>query len=171
MVPDVTLDCLASTSKICDPGYFTVFDGEEVWIYDAETKKIVTSKPTALKGWRDLISTLWRTLLVKQAPGLDDVQVTSRAPGTRPAMWDPKKCHSPISPAPSKTIANVYQLKMKPEMIRYLHDAAGFPTDLTWYSAVKSGNYTSWPWLTPKNVRAHFPESEKPQKGHMRNTR
>ena len=73
-------------------------------------------------------------------------------------MWDPKNCNSPIAPAPSETIANVYQLKTKPEVIRYLHTTAGFPTESTWYSAVKSGNYTAWPWLTPKNVRAHFPE-------------
>ena len=48
MVPDVTLDCLASTSKMCDAGYFTVFDGKEVRIYDAETTKIQTSKPPVL---------------------------------------------------------------------------------------------------------------------------
>ena len=69
MVHDVTLDCLASTSKMCDAGYFTVFDGEEVRIYDAETTKVVTSKLAVLKGWRDIISTLWRIPLVKQAPG------------------------------------------------------------------------------------------------------
>ena len=56
-------------------------------------------------------------------------------------------------------------------MVRYLHAAAGFPTEATWYDAVKSGNYNSWPWLNPKNVRAHFPESEETQKGHMRNER
>ena len=65
MVPDVTLDCLASVSKMCDAGYFTVFDGEEVRIYDAETTKVVTSKPPVLKGWRDTISPLWRIPLIK----------------------------------------------------------------------------------------------------------
>ena len=77
MVPDVTLDCLASTSKMCDAGYFTVFDGKEVQIYEAETTKIQTSKPPVLKGWRDVITTLWKIPLVKQAPGLDDGHVTS----------------------------------------------------------------------------------------------
>ena len=43
MVRDVTIDCLASTSKICDAGYFTVFDGEEVRVYDENTTKVVTS--------------------------------------------------------------------------------------------------------------------------------
>ena len=58
MVPDVTLDCLASTIKMCDAGYFTVFNGEKVRIYNSETTKIVTSKPPVLKGWRDVIPTL-----------------------------------------------------------------------------------------------------------------
>ena len=116
---------------MCDAGYFTVFDGTEVRIYDAETTKIQTSKPPVLKGWRDTITTLWKIPLVKTAPGVDVGQVTSRPPGTAPTMWSPKNCNSPIAPAPSETIANVYQLKTKPEVIRYLHAAAGFPTEST----------------------------------------
>ena len=99
MVPDVTLDCLASTSKMCDAGYFTVFDGKEVRIYDAETTKVLTSKPPVLKGWRDVVSTLWRIPLTKQAPGTDSGHLTNRAPGTRPTSWDPKSCYSPIAPS------------------------------------------------------------------------
>ena len=171
MVPDVTLDSIVSTRKMCDAGYFSVFDGEEVQIYDAETTKVVTSKPPVLKGWRDKISILWRIPLVKRAPGLDDGLVTSRALGTRATSWDMKKTYSPLAPSPSETIANVYQLKTKPEVVRYLHAAAGFPTETTWYAAVKAGNYNSWPWLNPKNVCAHFPESEETRKGHTRNTR
>ena len=107
MVPDGTLDCLASTSNMCDDGYFTMFDGEEVRIYDAETTKVVTPKPPILKGWRDKIITLWRILLVKRAPRPNDGHVTSRAPGTHATSWDILKIHSPFPPSPSETIANV----------------------------------------------------------------
>ena len=58
MVPDITLDPLASTSKMCDAGYFSIFDEEEVRIYDARTTKITASNPPVLKGWRDKVSTL-----------------------------------------------------------------------------------------------------------------
>ena len=160
MVPDVTLDSMLSTGKMCDAGYFSVFDGEEVQIHDAETTKILTSKPPVLKGWRDPISRMWKIPLSRQPTvphnGLEAKQRTAAGPTT----WTHQKLHSPIKPAPSETITNVYQLKTKPEVVRYLHAAAGFPTKSTWYLAVKSGNFTSWPWLTPKNVRAHFPESE-----------
>ena len=68
MVPDVILDYLASTSKMIDAGYFTMFDGEEMRIYNAETTNVVTSKLPVFEGWRDIISTLWRIPIVKQAP-------------------------------------------------------------------------------------------------------
>ena len=80
-----------------------------------------------------------------------------------------KKNHSHFTPSPSETTQNVNQLKTKPEVVRYLHAAAGLPTKATWYAAVQPGNYNSWPWLNPKNMRAHFPESEETRKGHMRN--
>ena len=124
MVPDITLDPLASTSKMCDAGYFSVFDEEEVRIYDAQTTKITTSKPPVLKGWRDKVSTLWRIPLIKQALAPDFGQRTNPMPGARPTSWDIKKPHSPFPPTPNETISNVYQHKTKPEVIRYLHAAA-----------------------------------------------
>ena len=170
MVPDVTLDPLCSSGQVCDAGYIKVFDSKEVRIYDAKTTKIVTSKPPVLKVWRDTLSRLWKIPIHRQATVPHASLAAEQGTTARPTAWTPQKIHSPIIPAPSETIANVYQLKTKPEVIRYLHAAAGFPTESTWYSAVRSGNFTSWPWLTPKNVRAHFPESEETQKGHMRNT-
>ena len=58
MVPDVTLDCLLSSGKVCDTGYVKVFDSKEVRIYDAATTKILTSKLPVLKGWRNTMSRL-----------------------------------------------------------------------------------------------------------------
>ena len=132
MVPDVTLDLLASTSKFSDAGYFTNLDEEEVNVYNALTTKIVTSKLHVPKGWRDKVSTLWSIPLVKQSPRPDDGHVTSRAPGARTTSWDVKKLYSPFTPSPAKTIQNVYQLRTKTEVVRYLHAAAGFPTKPTW---------------------------------------
>ena len=81
-----------------------------------------------------------------------------------------KKTNSPFALSPRKTIQNAYHLKIKPDVMQYLHATAGFPTEATWYAAVQAGNCNSWPWLNQKNVRAHFPESEETQKGHMQNT-
>jgi hypothetical protein len=53
-------------------------------------------------------------------------------------------------------------------MVKYLHAAGGFPTEDTWYKAVKAGNFITWPGLTPEAVRKHFPESDETQQGHMK---
>ena len=98
MVPDIALDSLARTSKMCDAGYFSVFNREEVRIYDAETTKVVIFKPPVLKGWHDKISTLWQIPLVNQAPRPDSGHMTSPAPGTRATSWDVEKHHLHLAP-------------------------------------------------------------------------
>ena len=39
----------------------------------------------------------------------------------------------------------------------------------TWITAIRAGNYLSWPMLTTTAVIKHFPESDETQMGHMRN--
>ena len=102
------------------------------------------SKPPVLKGWKDVVSTLWRIPLVKRYPGTNVSQVTSRVPEARAASWDAKIIFLP-PPLPPSIIQNVYQLRTKPEVVRYLHASAGFPTKATWQSGVATGNYNSWP--------------------------
>jgi hypothetical protein len=53
---------------------------------------------------------------------------------------------------------NVYSLPSIPQPVKYLHAATGFPTEDTWYKAVKADNFITWPGLTPAAVRKHFPE-------------
>ncbi len=54
------------------------------------------------------------------------------------------------------------------QSIRHLHAATGFLVKSSWMQAIKAGNYVTWPKLTPEIVRKHFPESDKVQKGHMK---
>ena len=89
------------------------------------------------------------TVLVKQPP---PEHLSNRAP-------------------PTEAVHNVYELKKQPEIVRYLHAAAGFPTKATWLRAIKLGFYASWPGLSAKAVYKHFPESEETQKVHMRKTK
>ena len=74
--------------------------------------------------------------------------------------------------ASTKERANkVYDLPSITQAVRYLHAAAGFPTQETWIKAIKKGNYNTWPTITPTVVRRHFPESDETQKGHMKRQR
>ncbi len=67
--------------------------------------------------------------------------------------------------------ANVYNLPSIAQTIKYLHAAAGYPTEDTWIKAIKAGNYISWPGLTATAARKHFPKSDETQKGHMKRQR
>jgi hypothetical protein len=74
----------------------------------------------------------------------------------------------PQRPPPIEAIANVYELKTQPEIVRYYHAAAGFPTKPTWLKAIKNNHYASWTGLSYEGVNKHFPESEETHKGHAR---
>ena len=74
-------------------------------------------------------------------------------------------------PSPSEAINNVYELPRIEPAIRYLHGAAGFPTQATWLKAIRYGIYLLWPLVNVKNVNKFFPDSEETQKGNMRTQR
>ncbi len=77
----------------------------------------------------------------------------------------------PQRPPPPEAVFNVYELKTQPELVRYHHAAAGFPTKPTWLKAIKNKQFASWPGLTAEAVTKHFPESDETHKGHGRKTR
>jgi hypothetical protein len=58
------------------------------------------------------------------------------------------------------TILNVYELPSIEQTIRYLHAAADFPTKATWLSAIRQGNYNTWPLITVANVHKNFLQSD-----------
>jgi hypothetical protein len=70
----------------------------------------------------------------------------------------------PKQTPPTKDIANVYRLKMQPELVCYYHAVAGFPTKPTWVAAIKNRQFASWPGLTAKAFTKHFPDSKETTK-------
>jgi hypothetical protein len=65
-----------------------------------------------------------------------------------------------------EAVHSVYELKTQPELVRYLHASAGFPTKPTWLKAIKNKQFSSWPGLTTDTLRRHFPDFDKTQKLH-----
>jgi hypothetical protein len=159
IVPGISTATLISTSKFADANYITIFDDEEVNIYDANNTEIKVSRGAILKGWRDNKSRLWRIPLVPVVKNLNTDTIVCNKPPSELLQH---------RPPPVEAINNVYELKSQAETIRYLHAAAGFPTKSTWINAIEKGFYASWPGLTAKSVRKHFPESVETQKGHMK---
>jgi hypothetical protein len=68
----------------------------------------------------------------------------------------------------SEKISNAYSLPSTGQTIKYLHAAAGYPTEGTWTKAIKAGNYITWPALTISNVHKNIPESNETQKGRVK---
>ena len=63
-------------------------------------------------------------------------------------------------------ILNAYELKTRPEIVRYYHVAAGFSTKPSWLAAIKNRHYISWTGLNYLSVAKYFPESKETWKGH-----
>jgi hypothetical protein len=163
ITPGIDETSLISTVKFAEAGYVTIFDRDKVNIYDQRDTVITVSQSAILRGWREQgTNDLWRIPLIPVVRNNNtDTIIVKRPPSE----------YLPNRPAPSEAIHNVYELKTQPELIRYLHAAAGFPTKPTWYKAVKNGQFVSWPGLTAAAVAKHFPESEETIKGHARKTR
>ena len=162
IVPSIETHSLLSTAKFAEAGYITVFDDKEVNIYDAQNTTLKVTKGAILRGWFDKTANLWRIPLIPVVLNnntdtvLVNKQPTEFLPGRTPVI---------------EAINNVYELKTQPELIRYLHACAGFPTKPPWIKAIKNRQYASWPGLTVNAVAKHFPESEETMKGHGRKTR
>jgi hypothetical protein len=130
-------------------------------IYNVNNTKIMVTRAAILQGWRCNQTKLWRILLVKHVQNKNTKTVLCNCP---PMEFLPKQ------PPPTKVIANVYELKAQPELVRYYHAAVGVPTKPTWVAAIKNRQFALWLGLTAKAVTKHFPELEETTKGHGRKT-
>ncbi len=83
--------------------------------------------------------------------------------------WPPTN-FLPEGPPPTDAIHNVYELKTQPELVRYYHAAADFPTKPTCVKAIRNKQFALWPGLTVNAVKRHYPDSEETPKGHGRKT-
>jgi hypothetical protein len=57
------------------------------------------------------------------------------------------------------------------ESINYLHAACLSPVKSTWITAIKNGNFSSWPGLTEHDVEKHLSKSTSTTKGHLNQQR
>ena len=162
MVPG-TQNNLLSTNKFALENYVKVFDKEEVNVYDANDIEIKTTRGAILRGWRVPEEGLWRFPLVKDAAKICNLNTQ-----TAILKNHPQEVLQSLPPPLTDSANNVYELKAKPELVRYYHAAAGFPTKPTWLAAIKNGHYKSWPGLDAEAAAKYFPESDEMWKGHGR---
>ena len=63
MLPSLRGASLLSTSKLANAEYVTIYDGNEVNMYDGRTARIHVNESAVLQGWRCPRKHLWRTPL------------------------------------------------------------------------------------------------------------
>ena len=154
IVPGVSTASLISTGKFADANYITVFDQEEVKIYDANNTQVTTTRGAVLKGWK-CKDGLYRIPLVPKVKNVNTDTILCNKPPTELLSH---------RPPPKNAINNVYELRTQRELVRYYHAAAGFPTKLTWLAAIKNMHYASWPGLSEDAVRRIFLSQRKRKK-------
>jgi hypothetical protein len=161
MTPGVSQHLLLRTGKYADANYITVFDKDTVNVYNANNTIITVIKEAILRGWRNKDNKLWCIPLVDMVQNQNTDTIIVNRPPTE---------FLPNQPPPEKAIHNVFELKTTPELVRYHHASAGFPTKPQWIMAIKNEQYASWPGLSVDAARRHFPESDETHKGHGRKT-
>ncbi len=156
IVPTINSNSLIGTAKFATARYITVFDGKEVNIYDSSNTKVIMTRESILIGWFDNKANLWQVPLFPVVLNPTSNTILT----TKPPMK-----YLPHRSSPINTIHNL-ELKTRPELIRYLYAAAGFPTKSTWLAAIKNKQFVSWPGITAKAVTKYYPKSEETMKGH-----
>ena len=162
MVPG-TQNNLISTNKFALEDYIKIFDKEEVNVYNANDVIIQTTRGAILRGWRVPSEGLWRFPLVPNAAEICNLNTQTAILKHHPHVVLARK-----PPPPAEGVNNVYELKTKPQLVRYYHAAAGFPTKPSWLTAIKNGHYRTWPGLDAETAARYFPESDEMWKGHGR---
>jgi hypothetical protein len=162
MVPDLTTNSLLSTTKCADANYATLFTKDEVRVFDLELTKInIEGEAAVMTGWRCPKTKLWRIPIkpITENQNTDTILMSQEATDIIMARR---------SEHPDKFVNSVYELPNLEQVIAWYHAAAGYPTKTTWIKAIEAGFYATWPLLTVKAVKKHYPETKETPKGHMK---
>jgi hypothetical protein len=135
IMPGITENSLLSTSKFATANYITIFDKEEVNIYDANNTIITVTRGAILRGFKCPMTGMWHIPLVDLIRNNNTKTVIVNRPPSE---------FLPAHPPPTKVIHNVYELKTQPKLVHYSHAAAGFPTKPTWLKAIKNKQFALW---------------------------
>ena len=162
VVPGLAMNSLLSTSKLADANYVTVFTKDEVKIFDAAAAPFQLEGKVVMQGWRCPQTKLWRVPLQEKWNNINTETALLSQEVTEIIMNKRGEFDT------TEFSNSVYELPNTEQVIAWYHAAAGYPTKATWIKAIDAGFYATWPMLTSKAVRKHFPESEETTKGHMR---
>ncbi len=92
-----------STAKFSNAGYATIFEGDQVNIYDQHDTVITVSRAAIIWGWREPgTNDLFRIPLVPVVRNNNTKTILVKRPPSE---------YLPARPPPQETVFNVYELK------------------------------------------------------------
>lgn len=121
VVPEIKENALIRVAKLAYAGYVTVLDGKGVEVYEHKRFKVQVYEKAILRGWIDNIPILWRVPIKEKVVNKNTETLLLDRP-------DPVHGKNVYYELPSST----------EKTIKYLHEAAGFPTKKTWIKAIKA---------------------------------
>ncbi len=127
---------LISVPKLADANYITVFDKNEALVYDATTTIISASNSPILSAPRRMDTGLWKLDLDYKIKGRQYTNQFIAGVDEANAIFDLPDNH---------------------QTLLYYHAAAGYPMKETFLSAVRAGNFATWPGLTTQLISKYFP--------------
>ena len=116
-MPVVIANSLVSTSKSAKADYITIFDKDEVGVYDAQNAQVNATRGSILIGWRYPKENFWRIPLAPMVEDVDRDTVLVKEP---PLEWLKNK------PQSTEAVSNVFELRTQAEIVRYYHVSLGF---------------------------------------------
>jgi hypothetical protein len=140
---------LISIPKLADAGYTTVFKKEGAAVYDDYTTTITATQKPVIESERCKHTGMWKLNLTP----------TTEVPS------------QPEQAATYESANVIFDLPSARETFLWYHASAGFPTKSTFISAVRNGNYATWPKLTVNLIEKYFPDSTETIKGHLKGQR
>ena len=101
IVPGIERDSLLSIAKFADANHITIFNKDELNIYDANKTKVTISRGTILCSWRCKETNLWQIPLVLHVSNNNTDTVLRVRPQTE---------FLPQHPPPTDAVFNAYEL-------------------------------------------------------------
>ena len=132
---------LIGVGPLCDADCTVTFTRASVIVRDAQVSPVLT-------GWQEQSGPrLWRIALQPGESNLPNI---------------PHDANSNTLKAYS-----AYDLPSVEALIRYFHALAGYPVHSKWLKAIVTGNYSTWPGLTPDNAAKYCPSATATILGHL----
>ena len=129
-----------------------MFNKDKLSIYDPMNMKIEVSRGVLLKGWHVPGKGQWRIHIGKNIRTRKDVHNSNTY--THLVNQSPINILRKAAPTMKgfEQLDSAYEIKKTPQLIKYFHAAAGFPTKTTWLEALNNGHYSSWIGLSQKTL-------------------